>query len=51
MLHSFTERDLMPALSQLQAHVVQPDLGCGLGPFWKAVEDALGVFARLIAVS
>lgn len=24
--------------------------GCELGPFWENVEDALGIFARFVAV-
>lgn len=51
---SFTdeESDLMPGLSQFQAHVVNVDQGCcELGPFWTNLVDALGIFARLIAVS
>lgn len=42
------ESDLMPGLSQFQAHGVNADQGgCELESSWRNVEDALGISARL----
>lgn len=54
LLHHYShavdkDSDLVPGLSKFRAHVFNADQGgCELGPFWGNVEEALGIFARLI---